>query len=158
MTIRRARLRDCCLLYEWRTDVNVRKRCSDTGRFKIQDHVKWFTKSMVSTDRVLLMLDNEHGLTVGHIRFDIEDSTAVVSIVVEPELHSNGYGYDTLRQGIRWLKEQKAGEHIYFKHIDTLEAVIKYDNIVSICLFKKVGFELASTDADKMEDTYRRVL
>jgi len=136
ITLRRAELRDCRTIFNWRNHPEVRRHFFDPRRLSYEEHEKWFKSSLEKKDRfIFLAYRGDHA--VGVLRFDILDEmpgTAEVDIYVAPDYQGRGLGKSILHEGERWVK--KSG------NIQKLVAKVKDENEASLRMFRACGFSV----------------
>jgi RimJ/RimL family protein N-acetyltransferase len=75
-------------------------------------------------------------MAVGVIRFDIEGSSAEISIYLDPDQRGRGLGPATLAAGSAWIGVAR-------EQVTRLTAVISDENAASLRAFEKAGFRRA---------------
>lgn len=133
---RPARPGDCQWMYAWRNHPVTRQYASDPKPIDNRKHCAWFEQALTLPSRKLLVVE-KGGIPVGVIRFDLSDDRkkACVSIYIDPDKHGQGLGFETMQQGIDWLRREKTGDNI-----EELVATVRQGNVPSQALFKKAGF------------------
>lgn len=130
--IRKLRKEDCKVIYNWRNDPVSRSMFMDSNIVAYSDHKNWLSKAINDPYKALYIGEiNEE--KIGITRFDInkENTTADVSININPLMRSRGLGKILLIKSI---------EKFDNKNIKTLTARIKYNNIASKKIFEYAGF------------------
>lgn len=141
--LRFAAQEDCLDIFTWRNDP-VTIAVSPSGAVRWEEHIVWFEEKMNSPQTQLFIATNEKAEKLGIIRFDRQKETkrekreeekedaAEVSININPFFRSQGYGAMVLQQAL----------DIYFANfpVQTIFAQIMPENIVSLKLFRKMGF------------------
>lgn len=124
---------DVRTLYEWRIDPTTRKFAHSVEEFPYDSHLEWFESSLVNPNRNMFVATDDKGNLVGQLRFDRNGEFAEIDVAVSPEMRGKGIGADLL----------KLGCHHYFSNwnIDCLLAEIRIENVASIKIFEKSGFE-----------------
>lgn len=91
MFLRKAKMEDVDLLFQWVNDESVRINAFDTHLITYDEHISWFTRMMENPDQIqyILMLDDE---PVGQIRLSIEDGEAIIDYSIVSSKRGNGYG------------------------------------------------------------------
>ena len=125
---------DSMQLLEWRNNELVRRFSKNSSLILEQEHNDWIRNKLDienSTCRIFVFHDN---LTaVGMTRIDLtSESTGEISIVVDPNFFSRGYGSFMLRETIQLGFSDPS--------LINLLAVIHNLNFASIALFTKNGF------------------
>jgi len=96
-------------------------------------------KKLKSSDCHFLIMedDNNH---IGSIRFDIAQTNfALISYLIAPEFQGKGFGEIILKSGINDLLSNKP-------QIKYLKGKIFKENIASVRIFEKLGFNLEGND------------
>lgn len=127
--LRKAKLADCDMIYEWANDSEVRKQSFSTDKIEYLNHVKWFHRKLEDTqhDFYIYMIENS---CIGQIRVDREENIGRISFSVSKDFRHSGYG----RQMLLLLeKEYEIGF--------CLEGEVKFDNIPSQLCFEKLGYQ-----------------
>ncbi len=126
---------DCELLWEWANDSTVRTASFSSNSILWEDHLKWFSNKLNSSNCYHFIAVNKLDQPIGQIRFDIdEELQSVVSISLASKQRGQGYGKLMLQMAIAELFQHVAVNHI--------QALIKPDNVASIRLFESVGFKI----------------
>jgi len=85
--------------------------------------------------RILLIAEADD-TAVGVIRFDIDGSSAEISIYLDPDQRGRGLGPATLEAGCAWIGVAR-------EQVTRLTAVISDKNTASLRAFEKGGFQRA---------------
>lgn len=118
--------------FKWATDSRIRSFSFNQSEIKKEDHVNWFyTKLKDENCAYYIAHKNEKAL--GSIRFDIKNRTAVISYLIDAELHGQSYGLSLLKLGIEKLVAENEIKHIL--------GHVMPENIPSIKAFEKLGFK-----------------
>jgi RimJ/RimL family protein N-acetyltransferase len=123
-------------LLDWRNDESTIKTSISQQPVSKQDHSAWFA-NIIKINRCPLLIALEKNNKIGMVRFDSHDDHFIVSININPEFRGNGFGSDILI----------LSEIFFFDKPSKIIANVKEDNIASIKLFKKSGYNL-------LKDTY----
>ena len=130
-TSREATLDDAKLLFEWRNDEGTRVRSRSTGELDWNSHIEWLELSVASTQRRLLIVENEHS-PVGTVRWDrVGDDRWEISITVAPRERGQGRSAAVLAMGEQAMSDQAPV---------TLVADIHTNNHASLRLFAAAGY------------------
>lgn len=133
---------DCKFLYGWRNHPIARAASIITEEIPYEDHVKWFEGSMKNPKRKIYIAIDDEGNRIGQIRFDEEDSDAIVSVTVDPEKYGKGIGTKIIEEGTK----KYLCEHPTKK----IKAEVKKDNPASVRAFEKAGYKLAKKGQDDL--------
>jgi RimJ/RimL family protein N-acetyltransferase len=141
ITLRKAGVDDSKNLFQWRNHPEIRKASRHANLIDWQDHQKWFSSVLAEEEKVLL-IGQSANVTVGVVRFDMQDEEAVISIYLVPEKISPGLGRNLLRAAEQWLA-------VNHPKVSKLRAHVLGENIRSQRLFSGTGYILESTEYSK---------
>jgi len=118
-------------IYRWRNNP-VTVKFSPTGKVEYKEHVKWFSQKLKDSNTNLLIIINQDMDKIGIVRFDQQRDKAEISINLNPDYRSQGYGKICLIKAL----------NLYFSNFEVNEvtARIHPKNTVSQKLFFKIGF------------------
>jgi RimJ/RimL family protein N-acetyltransferase len=123
-----ATIDDAQLLFDWANDKIVRFNSLVTGTILWEDHLKWFNNKLHSQSKIyLLFRDN---IPVGQIRFDFINEFWIIDYSIDEKHRGKGFGKKILELAIR-----------KFNVGDILKAIVKNENVSSLKIFQKLGFE-----------------
>jgi RimJ/RimL family protein N-acetyltransferase len=132
--LRTATKEDVDILYNWANDKAVRQNSFNTAPIPYENHVKWFN-NILSDDTVLqYIMCDEADTPLGQIRLNLLRDKALISYSISPNHRGKGLGYKLLLLIIDKAKNA-------CPDIKTLVGQVKYENISSIKVFEKCGFE-----------------
>ena len=124
---------DCKLIWQWANDPDVRARSFSSQPIPWDEHVQWFnTKHKALDCRFYLALD-AHDTPLGVIRFDLYQDNATVSVTIDSQFRTQGYGNQLIN-----LASAKLFRTSDIAYID---AYIQPDNQASLRAFQKAGFK-----------------
>ncbi|MDH4473109.1 MAG: GNAT family N-acetyltransferase [Fluviicola sp.] len=132
LRIRTATIADLELFWHWKNDPEALKQSFDSNPVSLENHTKWFTAKLQQDQSLFLVVENEIGEPVGHVRFETEGSTATIGITVDPAFRGMGLGAPMLKEASRYYFESFPDNEIH--------AYIKTDNLASYKAFVKAGF------------------
>ena len=130
--LRNATASDAPLTHVWRNDDSTRRYAWDGAPIALTHHFAWWESSLTSAKRRLLMAEIG-GRPVGVFRLDLEGSTAVISLYLDPSLHGLGLGTAMLLAGQHWVREHAPG-------VLRLEGKVQAVNHSSAAAFAAAGF------------------
>ena len=130
--LRPARREDAGLLYAWRNDPRVRSQSFDPRPLERAEHEAWLDKSLANPGRKLL-IGLSGTLSIGCLRFDIDDGEALVSIYLDPDRIGQGYAAPLLQAGSAWIAA-------HCPAVRTLRAEVRPDNAASLAAFAAAGY------------------
>ncbi len=141
--IRIAISEDSRRIWEIRNHPDVRKKSGNSEIIAFNKHDNWFNeKYFVKNDNIcyVLTVDNE---VAGYCRLDLDKNNYVISIAVDSAFHGKGLGNFLLNQTLQKYNKSKS-----------IIADIKKDNIISIKLFERNGFEYFAKDEENFHYSY----
>jgi UDP-2,4-diacetamido-2,4,6-trideoxy-beta-L-altropyranose hydrolase len=136
--LRPARADDCRLIWEWANEPSARAASFSTEGIPWERHQQWFAAKLNDPGCTFFIAVNGSGVPIGQLRCDVSDSTAVISISLDPRFRGTGYGTKMLREGSEELFERG--------NVNTIHAFIRHGNDASYRAFEKAGFR-------RVEDT-----
>lgn len=139
--LRPARISDMDLIFQWANDDECRKNSFHIEKIDYEDHVKWF-QSKLNTKQCDMFIVCRGEMPIGQIRLDYEGKKAIISYSVAKEERRKGYGKIMLQLLEQEVKNQPT-------KIDTLEGLVKEQNIASQKKFEEMGYS-----KQKMENCY----
>lgn len=124
---------DCCLLFKWANDADVRKNAFNTKTIKFEEHLKWFNNK-INSDNFFMFICYDKQLPVGQIRLDIEEDKGIIDYSIDKKYRGNGYGTKILG-----LIEKE----IILSNIKIVDLIgeVKYSNIGSQKAFEKNNYK-----------------
>jgi RimJ/RimL family protein N-acetyltransferase len=140
ITFRLATVEDARMAWTWRDHPSTRRFSVDPAPVPWSTHEKWWSGSVASARRILLVATSRSS-DLGVLRYDLEGSTATVSIYLDPGLAGLGLGSVILREGTSWLAANAPS-------VDRIHAVILPENVASIRSFAAAGYESTGTGRD----------
>ncbi|WP_181259243.1 UDP-2,4-diacetamido-2,4,6-trideoxy-beta-L-altropyranose hydrolase [Pseudoduganella armeniaca] len=132
LTLRRATLADRDDIHAWRNAEAIRRVSGDTRPVALEAHREWFAKVLSDPERVLLVGEID-GRAAGVLRYDRNGAQVTVSVYLTPAYLGKGIGPALLAQGTAWVARHWPG-------VDTIEAVIRPDNVASSAAFASAGY------------------
>lgn len=131
--IRSAKENDSKDIFEWRNDKITRQMSHSSEIIDYENHSRWYSSSLDSESRILLICEDDSNEKIAIIRFDISESSAVISINLNPTQRGKGLARSCLIGSIEFFSREYIG-------INNLIAEIKEDNIASQKTFLGIGF------------------
>ncbi|WP_342449232.1 UDP-2,4-diacetamido-2,4,6-trideoxy-beta-L-altropyranose hydrolase [Acetomicrobium sp. S15 = DSM 107314] len=132
---------DCQLLWEWANDAQVRESAFCSVLIPWEEHVKWFNDKLSDPNCLVFIAEDQKGIPIGQIRFDIEGEQAEVDVSIDKGKRGLGYGAYIIENGVKELFQNTM--------VKTVHAFIKPDNISSTKSFEKAGFRYIGIDTAK---------
>ncbi len=137
---------DCETVWRWSNDPKVRERSYNEDPIPWEEHKEWFSRKLSDPSSTLFVGEDEER-PVGQVRFDSEDSAAVISVVVDSEKRGEGYGTELITRGTERYMQMTDDSRV--------DAFIKKGNEASIRAFEKAGYQLCEEVTMKGESSYR---
>ena len=131
--LRRATIQDCDAVYLWRNAEETRRHIFNPDPIPLDSHTQWFRKSLVHTNRVLLIGEID-GEPVGVLRYDMQGAEALISVYLVPGTHRQGTGTHLIRSGSTWLRQN-------YSQIRRIKAEVVPTNITSRKAFINAGYK-----------------
>lgn len=141
--LRNASLEDLEITYTWANHPHTRQYAFNQGFISHQEHSNWFVGKISDENCIykLLISGNE---PVGSIRFDIKGEEALISYLVAPQQTGKGLGKKLLEKSVLSLENERTD-------IKFIKGLVKKDNISSVKIFEKLGFNGAELDENILE-------
>jgi len=133
LALRLAEEKDCRLLWKLRNEKTVREAFFDSKYIPYEKHKEWFDKKIKNKNSEILIIQNSSGGEIGEVRFDFDSKNkAEVHIIIDGTKRVKGYGTRALKLSCEYV----------FKNfsVKAIIAYIKKENMLSLKIFKKVGF------------------
>lgn len=146
ITLRPAQKDDCFLIWEWANDPVTRAQSFSTHFIPRENHRRWFHQKLNETTTLFYIALGPENRPIGQIRYQIENTSAVVSVSVAPDSRGLGYGAAIIQSGSQEIWQTT--------HVDLIHAYIKSENIASLRAFEKAGFENAGMTAVEKEQAH----
>jgi RimJ/RimL family protein N-acetyltransferase len=125
---------DAHLLFEWANDDLVRSNSYNREPILFENHAKWFNEKLKDPNAIFLIFLDESELPVGQVRYQTNDSEAVVGILID-KIH-RGKGYASKMLSI-------AADYFHGLNPDIeIHAFVKVTNIASYQAFIRAGYSL----------------
>lgn len=132
-TVRRARMADAAVLWEWANDPATRSSAFSTDPIPWESHVQWFERKLADPRAMVYVAEDHDGL-IGQIRFDAGDGDdAEVDVTVAPSRRGRGLGAPLVAAGVEQLGRDRPSW--------SAVAIVKQDNVASRRSFIVAGFE-----------------
>jgi UDP-2,4-diacetamido-2,4,6-trideoxy-beta-L-altropyranose hydrolase len=132
LRLRRVRRNDCRQLWEWANDPEVRPVSFATEPISWERHQQWFNSKLCDPNAVLYFVVDSANIPAGQVRYQIDGTTAAVSISLSPQFRGKGYGRVVLKMATEDLFQTTA--------VTQIDAYVKPNNTASLRLFTRVGY------------------
>lgn len=130
--VRRMNESDIIRTYEWASSSEIRKYSFSQHQISLEEHISWFNMKISDTCSFYYAVEYNKNM-VGSIRYDIKNSEAVISYLVDPIFHGKGFGQTLLKMGMKKFLEDYKGS------VDIVGYVM-VDNLASINIFERGGY------------------
>lgn len=142
--VRPASIDDAKNLYDWRNHPLIRSVSRNSHPIDFNSHMNWFRDALKSVEK-LILVGELFGNPIGVVRFDFNESQneAEVSIYLNPEKFSNGFGGELLRKAELFLVKWNTS-------INKLNAHVIGQNQKSVNLFRSCNYKLLSSTYEKI--------
>lgn len=125
---------DCKLYWEWANDAQVRSMAFHSEPIAWESHEIWFGQRLRSPRSRLFILEDEAGVGVGQVRFDLlSDGVFEIDISVCKKHRGRGVS--------RRLIEMGEDALLSTERVTAFHAVVKPQNEASLALFRSVGYQ-----------------
>lgn len=147
MFVRKVKKEDSRRIWEIRNHPISRKNSNSSEEFSFEQHDAWFQdKYFNNKENYCFVLKSDSGQVIGYCRYDIDNSSYVISIAIDPDNHSKGLGGALLKKSLKEMDIEK----------DILAEIAK-SNIPSVKLFKKNSFNIYKEDKKNYYLKYKKV-
>ncbi len=124
---------DIKLLYIWVNDFNVRQNAINPNKILWENHNKWFFEKL-HDDNCHIFIAVINNVPIGQVRFEFNNGYYKIDYSIDKKYRGKGFGYVMLKNAIYNL--------IIKKHtVLRFYGEVKYNNISSLKVFNKLGFE-----------------
>jgi RimJ/RimL family protein N-acetyltransferase len=139
-----AKFDDAKLFFEWANDKAVRSNSLNVETILWEEHLKWFKNKLQSQSKIYLLLKDM--IPVGQIRFDLIDKFWIVDYSIDEKFRGKGLGKIIVELAIKKFNEG-----------DIIKAIVKYDNVSSLKVFQKLGFEELIEPGSKISSFTKKI-
>lgn len=133
LIMEQAKLTDLECTYNWVLDTKIRQFSFSKDVITFNHHKKWFLEK-VSSENCNYYIAVRGSKRIGSIRFDIVDSSATLSYLVDSSLHGKGFGKTILAEGIQRFSKDRPD-------INIVKGLVMIENKASIKIFESLNFE-----------------
>lgn len=137
--IRRGEINDSKRIWEIRNHPAIRRLSNSAGNILFKEHNAWFkNKYFGDGNNYLFVLEKDSERVIGYCRYDLREAEEnyTISIAIDCDYHGKGLGYLLLKNSLRELPVKNT----------PITAEIKKNNIASVKIFEKCGFEKIKED------------
>lgn len=129
---RQANWQDASLLFHWTNDPQARQSSIHSRRISWKEHQNWLSR-ILKDQNVRLFIALKGNVPVGTYRLDQQKDFATVNLSVAPAFRHQGIGAKLIQLIIRTAFSDL--------NLSALLALVKPDNLPSLSLFQKAGFD-----------------
>ena len=136
LRLRPADAADARQVWEWANEAAVRAVSFTSDPIPWEQHLAWFHRKLADANtRLWIAGASETGAPLGQVRFDLDGSTATISVSLDAARRGKNLGALLIWSACQKLFRESA--------VETVHALIKPDNAASVRAFAKAGFEPA---------------
>ena len=150
--LREANADDIEQTFLWANNPVIRSFSFNKSQIKKADHIKWFRKKL-SDPNCFYLIPEKDGRALGSIRFDLGNLDALISYLIDPQFHGQGYGQILLQKGLEFLISKLS---LTETSVRSITGKVFKKNIPSVKAFQRLGFEVFAEDDELI--TYRKLL
>jgi UDP-2,4-diacetamido-2,4,6-trideoxy-beta-L-altropyranose hydrolase len=132
---KRANENDATLTFQWATNKIVRAFSFSGAEIGWDEHVNWFSKKVTSANCFYYIVSHRERV-LGSVRFDAQEDKMVISYLIDPEFHGQGYGLIVLVSAIQHMMRTEKVPNNFI-----LQGYVMKENVQSIKIFKRLGFD-----------------
>lgn len=136
---------DTNVTYKWASDPVVRKWSFSRNPITFEEHKTWFSNK-IKDNSCVYYIASVDDKPVGSIRFDMNNTTATISYLIDPLFHGKGLGQALLIKGCKTFRDTIKKE----KHSFDIVGYVTEENLASQKIFENIGF-LKNFDGDKLK-------
>ena len=103
LSVRFARNNDCLNIFEWRNDPATRGMSHSSKIIDWEQHIDWFSGSLNSKNRILLICEENFIDKIAVVRFDISKTGVLVSINLNPKKRGKNFAKVSLTKSIEFF-------------------------------------------------------
>lgn len=140
-------MKDISDVFVLSNQLSTRKYSINPKKILWEEHLNWFHEVLKNDKSVLYIVYSDNQQFLGQIRYDIVNKSAEVSISIVNELKGKGCSLEILKRSQAMITKEKDVKEII--------AIINNENIPSIKLFKKAGYQLIKTKNNFSKFIYR---
>lgn len=131
-----ATIADALDVLAWRNNAVSRRMSGSSELINEANHLEWFEKVIENPKTIMLIASDELvKAKIGMVRFDLNDdlSSAEISININPEYRSKGYGHQCLLHATDYVS-------VACPACRVILAVVRVENLASVRAFSSVGY------------------
>ncbi|OFX33531.1 MAG: hypothetical protein A2X08_08455 [Bacteroidetes bacterium GWA2_32_17] len=132
--LRKASAKDMLKVLELNNNLEVRNNSFHQKEIILEEHKIWF-KNAINNPNIYFLVVEIAGIFAGQVRYNIEQNECVVGISISPKFRGISLGEKILKESAQKFKQK-------FSTINKITAYIKNENIASIKIFEKAGYNM----------------
>ena len=136
--IRKAEKKDIYLTFDLSNDPVVRENSINSKEILWKDHLDWFGKKINDSNYIFYVIFDNKGEFIGQIRYEINNSTAVVSISITKNFRGKKLSIPLLIKTAKKIFKER-------DNIKEIHALIRPNNIPSIKSFQRAHYLFGKT-------------
>jgi ribosomal-protein-alanine N-acetyltransferase len=125
--------KDCDILFNWANDKDVRQNSFSCEKIMYENHLLWF-ETKIHNDNCCKFILMDGMVNIGMTYLDVVDGVGKISYSISRDFRGKGYGTIIIEKLEEKIKECELGIH-------ELYAEVKYKNMASQKIFKKLGYK-----------------
>lgn len=131
---------DESLLYRWANESETRKQSFNQKPISKEEHAQWFARKLRDPDSHILISEDNNGLALGLVRFDVDRSgeAALISISIDHGLRGLGFSVKLLKKALQYWRSVAPNLKLI--------AEIRETNWRSQRLFQQLNFKAVHSD------------
>lgn len=131
LVLRRANSSDVNITFEWASNEVVRQYALTKSKIEFESHNVWFS-AKINDPKVFYYIAMFDSQQIGSIRFDQVDEEAVISYLIDPKFHGNGFGKKIVEEGIAHFRLDSQTYSII--------GIVENENKASLKIFRDLFF------------------
>ncbi len=132
LKIRKAKLDDIDILFEWANDEYTRNNSFNTELIKWSNHKKWYYQKFNNPNSFIFIICSMENKPIGVVRIEKKINESVIGITLSSEFRGKGLGSKIIMLGCKEFWKTNGND---------ITAYIKKTNIASIRSFEKAAFQ-----------------
>lgn len=136
INLRKVTVCDLDITYRWAANPEIRRFSFQQHLIKKSEHTNWFLKKLMDKNCFYSIMEY-NSESVGSIRFEIRESEAMISYLIDPIYHGQGFGQILLKKGIEWFLIVNISS---YTPVRVISGVVMKANFPSIKAFERLGF------------------
>ena len=148
--LKKARPAECWTVFHWANEPSVRDASFSSNPILWDEHMQWYLEKITNPDTFYWIILTEDHVPAGQVRFDIENTDATISILIDPRFRGRNMGVDAMQISAKTI--------FAVTDVKRIHAYIKPSNTPSVKAFRKAGFVCMGTIPRGFENAYHMIL